>query len=116
MTIEKHVADAETRFMVLNVTPDFCKVGNRIVPFDIVSILPPERAAYAHSVFAHSEKVLMVDSVVKGVTGNAGSGVRSGVSLGAGNVKVITGSKTVFVESRAAARHGDLCEMNGAAG
>ena len=101
---------------VLNVTPDFCKVGKRVVPFDIVAVLPPERAAYARSVFAHSEKVLMVDSIVKGVEGNAGCGVRSGVSQGAGNVRVIAGARSVFVESRAAARHGDLCEMNGSVG
>jgi Domain of unknown function (DUF4150) len=74
-----------------------------------------EQAAYSHTVFARGEKVLMVDSIVKGVAGNAGSGVRSGVSLGAGNVKIVAGSQTVFVESRAVARHGDLCEMNGAA-
>lgn len=115
MSIEKHIADAESRFMVVNVAPDFCIVGNQVIPFDIVSVLPPEKAAYAQTVFAHSEKVLMVDSVVKGVVGNAGRGVRSGVSLGAGNVKIVSGSQTVFVESRAVARHGDLCEMNGAA-
>ena len=115
MSMEKHIADAEARFMVVNVTPDFCIVGDQVVPFDIVSILPPEKAAYAHSVSARSEKVLMVQSVVEGVAGNAGCGVRSGVSLGAGNVKVVSGSTTVFVESRAVARHGDLCEMNGAA-
>ncbi|WP_395322609.1 PAAR-like domain-containing protein [Variovorax sp. UC74_104] len=115
MSAEKHIADAESRFMVVNIAPDFCVVGNQVVPFDIVSILPPEKAAYADTVFARSEKVLMVDSIVKGVTGNAGSGVRSGVSLGAGNVKIISGSQTVFVESRAVARHGDLCEMNGSA-
>jgi len=115
MSIENHIADAEARFMVVNIAPDFCIVGNQVVPFDIVSLLPPEKAAYAETVFARSEKVLMVDSIVKGVSGNAGSGVRSGVSLGAGNVKIISGSQTVFVESRAVARHGDLCEMNGSA-
>ncbi|KPU94875.1 hypothetical protein APR50_34740 [Variovorax paradoxus] len=115
MSAEKHIADAESRFMVVNVAPDFCIVGNQVVPFDIVSMLPPEQAAYSHTVFARGEKVLMVDSIVKGVAGNAGSGVRSGVSLGAGNVKIVAGSQTVFVESRAVARHGDLCEMNGAA-
>ncbi|MGJ7553605.1 PAAR-like domain-containing protein [Variovorax sp. RB3P1] len=115
MSMEKHIADAEAQFMVVNVTPDFCIVGNQVIPFDIVAILPPEKAAYADSVFARGEKVLMIDSIVQGVTGNAGSGVRSGVSLGAGNVQVVSGAQTVFVESRAVARHGDLCEMNGAA-
>lgn len=115
MSEEMHIADAEAQFMVINVAPDFCIVGDQVVPFDIVSILPPEKAAYSHTVFARDEKVLMVGSIVQGVRGNAGRGVRSGVSLGAGNVKVVAGSPTVFVESRAVARHGDLCEMNGAA-
>ena len=115
MSEEKHIADAEVQFMVVNVAPDFCIVGDQVVPFDIVSILPPERAAYSDTVFARHEKVLMVGSIVQGVSGNAGKGIRSGVSLGAGNVKVVAGSQTVFVESRAVARHGDLCEMNGAA-
>jgi len=115
MSMEKHIADAEAQFVVVNVTPDFCIVGDKVVPFDIVAILPPEKAAYAGTVFARSEKVLMVDSIIRGVDGNAGSGVRSGVSQGGGNVKIITGSQTVFVESRAVARHGDLGEMNGAA-
>jgi hypothetical protein len=115
MSQEMHIADAEAKFMVVNVTPDFCIVGDQVIPFDIVSILPPEKAAYADSVFARGEKVLMIDSIVKGVAGNAGSGVRSGVSLGAGNVQVVSGAQTVFVESRAVARHDDLCEMNGSA-
>ena len=97
MSQEKHIADAEAKFMVVNVTPDFCIVGDQVIPFDIVSILPPEKAAYADSVFARGEKVLMIDSIVKGVAGNAGSGVRSGVSLGAGNVQVVSGAQTVFV-------------------
>lgn len=115
MSMEPHVADAEAQFMAINVTPDFCRVGSVVVPFDIVSILPPEKSSYASTVFARSEKVLVVGSIVSGVKGNAGKGVASGVSQKAGNVKIISGSSTVFVESRSVARHGDLCEMNGAA-
>lgn len=43
MSAEKHIADAESRFMVVNIAPDFCVVGNQVVPFDIVSILPPRK-------------------------------------------------------------------------
>lgn len=114
MSLEKHVADAEAPFMAISVTPDFCLVGSQVIPFDIVSFLPPEKSAYAASVSARSEKVLMVDSIVAGVFGNAGLGVQSKVSMGLGNVKITSGSATVFVESRAVARHGDTCEMNGA--
>ncbi|HEY5798651.1 MAG TPA: PAAR-like domain-containing protein [Burkholderiaceae bacterium] len=113
MSLERHIADAETAFVVLNVTPDFCRVGAAIVPFDICQILPPERAQYATSVFARSEKVLMVDSLIAGVLGNAGQGVGSTVSLGAGHSRVMAGATSVFIESRMAARHDDLVEMNG---
>lgn len=27
---ERHIADAEDQFFVLNVTPDFCKVGKEL--------------------------------------------------------------------------------------
>lgn len=115
MSMEPHIADAEAAFMVISVTPDFCRVGKKIVPFDIVALLPPEKANYAATVSARSEKVLMIDSIVAGVIGNAGQGVQSQVSLADGNVKVTSGSDTVFIEGRKAARHGDTCEMNGAA-
>jgi len=114
MSQERHIADGESQFVVLNVTPDFCRVGKDVVAFDICRILTPEKADYAHSVFARSEPVIMIDSIVNAVTGNAGSGVASGVSLGGGHSKVIAGSTTVFVESRMTARHDDLVEMNGA--
>lgn len=115
MSMEKHIADAEAQFMAISVTPDFCLVGSQVIPFDIVSFLPPEKSSYASTVSARSEKVLIVDSIVAGVLGNAGLGVKSKVSMGLGNVKITSGSETVFVESKAVARHGDACEMNGAA-
>ena len=114
MSPERHIADGESQFVVLNVTPDFCKVGKSVVAFDICQILTPEKADYAHSVLARSEPVLLIDSIVNAVQGNAGSGVNSGVSLGGGHTQVLAGSTTVFIESRMTARHDDLVEMNGA--
>ncbi len=113
--MERHIADAEVEFVVVNVTPDFCRVGKSVVAFDISQNLKPEEANYAKSVFARSERVLMIDSIVDHVKGNAGRGLASGVSLGAGHSKVLQGSGTVIVESRLAARHNDLVEMNGKA-
>lgn len=109
---EKHIADAETKFMAVNITPDFCKVGGAVVPFDIFRRLPPERAAYAATVKARGEKVLMVGSITSGVVGNMGSGIASGVSQGAGDVAMIQGSRTVHAEGRLVSRHRDLCHMN----
>lgn len=108
-----HIADAEDEFYVLTISPDFCQVGDTVVPFFPMHKLPTEEADYATSVFARSEKVLMVDSIVDGVKGNAGAGVGSHVSLASGHVKMIQGDSTVFVESRQVARHDDLCWING---
>ena len=108
-----HVADAEDEFYVLAISPDFCQVGNTVIPYFPMRKLPTEEADYATSVFARSEKVLMVDSIVDGVKGNAGAGVKSKVSMGSGHVKMLQGDSTVLVEGRKAARHDDLCWING---
>lgn len=116
MGTERHIADGETSFVILNVTPDFCQVGNCIVAFDISQTLKPEEADYAKSAFAHSAPVLLIGSIIDQVKGNAGSGVGSGVALGGGNSRIIEGSDTVYIESRRVARHNDLVEMNGKVG
>jgi hypothetical protein len=108
----RHIADAEATFMVVNITPDFCIVNGVVVPFDIYKQLPPEKANYSSSVHARGEKVLHVDSVVKGVIGNAGSGVSSGVSQGSGNTLAVEGAKSVRVQGKLCTRHRDLCLMN----
>lgn len=109
---DRHIADAEIGFKAINISPDFCRVGGKVVPFDIYRELPPERSNYAKLTNARSEKVLHVASVVSGVVGNMGRGVASGVSQGAGDTVVIEGSKSVRVEGQLVARHRDLCQMN----
>lgn len=109
----KHVADKESAHIVLNSTPDFCRVGNAVVPFEITQQLTFEKTAYATKVHARGEKVLLVESIVKGVTGNAGRGIKSQVSMGQGNVKVIDGCSVVYAEKRKLARHLDPVQMNG---
>lgn len=109
---EKHAANSESRFLAVSITPDFCQVGDHIVPFDIVRTLDHEHSAYTQQVFAASKKMLLIDSVLQGVEGNAGHGIRSGVSLTAGNCKILTGTSAVMVEGRAIARQGDLLDMN----
>ncbi len=110
---EKHIADAEFQFFVVNVNPDFCKVGKKVIPFDIMQVLEPEKANYAKTVFARKKQVLMIDSIIKAVNGNAGKGVLSGVSLALGDNKVIEGANTVYTEGRLTARHLDEVLMNG---
>jgi hypothetical protein len=94
---EKHIADAESLFIVANVPPDFCKIGKKIIPFDISQILTPEKADYSKSVFARGKPVLLVGSVTEQVNGNAGKGLDSGVSLAKGHTKVMDGSSSLRV-------------------
>jgi len=49
----------------------------------------------------------------QGVIGNAGRGVKSGVTMGNRHVKVLGGAPNVFAEKRRLARHLDAVEMNG---
>lgn len=109
---EKHIADAEAKWRVVNIGPDMCTVGGQVVPFDIYRELTPEKGNYSSNVHARGNKVLHVGSVNQGVVGNAGSGVVSGVSLGAGNNIVLKGSPSVKVNGQLCARHFDLCWMN----
>jgi hypothetical protein len=112
MSTNPHIADAESTFFVMAVTPDMCKVGKSIVAFKPFQFLPPEEKAYSTSVFARGEKVLMVKSIIDGVIGNAGKGLESKVSLMAASSKVTEGSHTVLVEGRMTARDGDEVDMN----
>ena len=108
----KHVADAEATWKVCNINPDLCIVNGKVVPFEIYQVLPPEKAYYAHTVHARGCMVLHVGSIIKGVIGNAGKGVSSGVSQGSGDTIVNEGAKSVHVEGKLGARHLDLCDMN----
>ncbi|MBZ0117910.1 MAG: DUF4150 domain-containing protein [Sandaracinaceae bacterium] len=108
----KHVADAESTFKVVNVNPDFCKVGQTIVPFDISQLLPKELAGYSQDVHARKVRVLKKGSIVAGVIGNAGAGVMSGVAEGAGHTVMIEGEPTVLVNGAPIVRHEHLCLMN----
>ncbi|MGC6643330.1 hypothetical protein ACP0G5_27230, partial [Escherichia coli] len=55
---------------------------------------------------------LTVGSVIKGTQGNAGSGLISGTSLGAGNCIITSGSPTVRFCGQSAAYHGSDVMMN----
>lgn len=109
---EKHIANREAQWVAENVCPDFCKVGKKVIPFDISRPLSNDLMHYATTVYARGEPILMADSVVQGVDGDAGKGVDSHVSQGSGHVWVKEGSPSVFAEGRPVSRHQDLCWMN----
>lgn len=108
---DKHVADGEPGFMAINSTPDVCKVGNTVVPFDCFQYLSSKKQ-YAATVKARGFSVLNVGSVIAGTKSNAGSGVVSGTSLGSGDCIILTGSPTVRVEGKPIARHDSSVGMN----
>ena len=112
MSDTPHIADAEQAFFVMAVTPDMCKVGKHIVAFKPMQYLPPEEKNYATTVFTRDEKVLMIQSVIDGMKGNAGKGIKSGVSGKDGHTKVTEGCATVIIEDRLSARDGDEVCMN----
>ncbi|HCB2024129.1 TPA: DUF4150 domain-containing protein [Escherichia coli] len=108
---DKHVADGESGFMAINSTPDACRVGNAVVPFDCFQYLSSKKQ-YAITVKARGFSVLNVGSVIAGTKSNAGSGVVSGTSLGSGDCIILTGSPTVRVEGKPIARHDSSVGMN----
>jgi hypothetical protein len=55
-------------------------------------------------------------SVIDGMKGNAGKGLKSGVSGKNGHTKVTEGCSNVIIEDRLATRDGDEVCMNGKAG
>lgn len=108
----KHIADAEAEFVVTNVNPDFCKVDCKVVPYEISQKLSSEKVDYSPDFFAHSAKVLKEGSIIKGVVGNQGEGVLSGVAEGAGDSIMVEGTEHLFVNRKRVCRHGDKALMN----
>lgn len=110
--MSRHIADAESTFVVVNVTPDFCEVNGQVVPYDIYQELTPEKDGYSEDVEARGGKVLVQGSVVRGVVGNMGKGVLSGVAQSAGHTLLVEGESTVTVDGKPIVRHGHRCVMN----
>ncbi len=109
---DKHIVNREAQWVALNTCPDFCKVGKKIIPFEIARAADNELMNYATTVFARGEPVVMLDSVFNGVEGDAGKGTASGASQGSGHVWIKAGSPTVFAEGRPVTRHLDKCWMH----
>lgn len=108
----KHIADAESDFKVTNINPDFCEVHGSVVPFEISQVLSSERDNYAETFHARGKKVLHVGTIIKGVRGNAGKGIHSGVSQGGGDSIMIEGTTNFRVQKQLVCRHGDRAHMN----
>jgi hypothetical protein len=107
----KHIADKESKFVAVCVSPDFCRVGKDIIPFDISRKLG-HAAVHATKVFARGVEVVRITDVIQGVDGDAGQGIISGTSKGSGDVIIKTGADNVYAQGLLVARHHSLCEMN----
>jgi hypothetical protein len=107
----KHIADKESKFVAVCIAPDFCKMGNQIVPFDISRKLD-HASVHASKVYARGVPVVRITDVIQGVDGDAGEGVISGTSKGGGDVIIKTGADNVYAQGLLVARHHSLCEMN----
>jgi len=109
----KHIANRENLAIALNINPDFCQVGDDVIPFDIARTLDHEKTLYAKTVYARGEPVVLRSTIASGVIGNAGRGIKSEVSRAEGHVEIIEdGPFTVFAEGRPVIRHLDECWMN----
>ena len=108
---EKHIANKENNWRAVNTSPDFCKVGASVVPFDIFRDLS-NAIIYSPNVYARGVPVLTVTSRIKGVVGDTGSGVASQVSMGGGDVIITSGSPTVNTNKLKTAYNTSDCVMN----
>jgi ribosomal protein S3 len=52
-------------------------------------------------------------SIIKGMKGNAGKGIKSGVSGKKGNAEIRINERSVWIEDRRVAAHGDEADING---
>lgn len=107
-----HVADGESKFKVVNVSPDCCEVDGEVVFFDIEQDLEPEKVDYAPHAFARGKRILHEGSIVRGVKGNAGKGVLSEVSQGSGDSIMTEGVPHFFVHGKRVTHHNHQCQMN----
>ncbi|RQU99896.1 hypothetical protein DF047_33790 [Burkholderia cenocepacia] len=106
----RHIAN-EDRWKAFTTSPDFCKVGNSVVPFDSYAIINNKQTA-SPNVFAAGKPVYRVGDLHHGVLGDAGQHVVSGTSLGSGYVKILSGQSNVIVNGQKVARDGSACKIN----
>jgi hypothetical protein len=108
---DKHIADCESGFKVIAMGPDACKVGKPVIPFDSMQLLSSKKT-YSPDVFARSMSVLHQGCIIQGSQSNAGKGILTGTSGGAGHCIVLSGSPSVNINKQPAARHESMCAIN----
>lgn len=112
---EKHIANAEASWSAVCVTPDLCKVGKKVIPFDSFRDLSHDMVA-SPDVNARGTPVYRISDWVEGTDSNAGKGIVSGTSGAPGHVQMLSDGTTVRVNGLVCARHETVVLMNYGAG
>jgi hypothetical protein len=107
----RHVAHETEMWRAVCITPDFCRVGNSVIPFNSFALIGEESRS-SPNVNALGTPVYRVGDLHHGVLADAGSHVVAGTSLGSGYVKFLTGQENVRANGLAMVRHGSLCRVN----
>lgn len=108
---EKHIANAEANWQAVCITPDLCKVGKKVIPFDSYRDLSHDLIA-SPDVNARGTPVYRITDWVQGTDSNAGRGIFSGTSQAPGHVQIIADDTTVRVNGLICARHESVVLMN----
>src|SRR5262245_34279195 len=106
----KHIANATT-WLAVSSAPDFCQVGNSVVPFDSYAIINNNTLA-STNVLAQGVPVYRAGDLHQGVQADAGVGISSGTSQASGFAKFLEGQQNVRVNGLPVIRHDSLCLVN----
>ncbi|WP_165493584.1 PAAR domain-containing protein [Phytopseudomonas daroniae] len=107
----RHAANDSHEWKAICSVPDFCKVGNAVVPFDSFATLGNQTQS-SPDVKTQGVPVYRVGDLHKGVQGDAGSHVVAGTSLGGGYVRFLSGQNDVKVNGIPLVRQDSTCLVN----
>lgn len=107
----RHAANDSHEWKAVCSVPDFCKVGNAVVPFDSFATIGNQTQS-SPDVKAQGVPVYRVGDLHKGVQGDAGAHVVAGTSLGGGYVKFLSGQNDVKVNGIPLVRQDSTCLVN----
>lgn len=106
-----HAANNSDQWKAVCTSPDYCKVGNSVVPFDSYADIGRETKS-SPDVMAQGLPVYRVGDLHHGVKADAGRHIVCGTSLGSGYVQFLSGHDNVKVNGLPVVRHGSLCRVN----
>ncbi len=108
----RHIANQTSEWKAVCTAPDYCRVGDKVVPFDSFAVIDHKTKA-SPDVKAQSVPVYRGrDDLHKGVQADAGSHIVAGTSQDGGYVKFIEGQSNVKVNGIPVARHDNACIIN----